>query len=72
MHSCWSVKDAGCGMRSARIPRLALVMVAGCGLRNRAKLPFSASVYTTLLSAVGGGGITMMYSSVVHCRKQHF
>ena len=38
------MRDAGCGMRALRIPHPALVKVAECGLRNQARLPFSASV----------------------------
>ena len=40
------MRDAGCGMRALRIPHPALVKVAECGLRNQARLPFSASVST--------------------------
>ena len=38
------MRDAGCGLRALRIPHPALVKVAECGLRNQARLPFSASV----------------------------
>ena len=43
------MRDAGCGMRALRIPHPALVKVAECGLRNQARLPFSASVNFTIL-----------------------
>ena len=45
------MRDAGCGMRALRIPHPALVKVAECGLRNQARLPFSASVILLVFAA---------------------
>ena len=36
-------------MRALRIPHPALVKVAECGLRNQARLPFSASVIQSMI-----------------------